>query len=153
MKNTRSTLIIAVSALVLTVHAQSISDQLKAADCEFQIRKGSSEIKILKQMITLRAVSEPGVVSAKSINSTSTNTAGYRAYHLEFSYTGDHIDASSIKSVEFLADRKVIHEIIIDPDSRRMSGSERGKTGYFAINLENVPLLLLDDVTTIKLNR
>ena len=143
--------ILMVSALVLVVHAQPISDQLKVAKCEFQIRKGSSKVKVLKQMITLRAVSDPGVISSNANNPTQTNTAGYQAYHLEFSYARGSADLRKIKDVEFLVGEKVVHEITIEADSRRMSESERRNTGYFAINLENVPLLLLDDVTTIKL--
>ena len=61
----------------------------------------------------------------------------------------------SVATVEFYdKDGTLMHEITVKQGARRISESERFKdlkVRYFAINLENTPLLMLDDVKVIKI--
>ena len=142
-------LIFSVANLAYT---ESVSDQLKVADCNFTILNEGKPVQVLKQMITLRAVSDIGAIKTAQ-NQADAYGTGYRAYYIEFLYAGDHLDYARIKRIEFYIDKKRIHVIDMQNTSRRISESERRTkqaSRYFAINLENIPLLMLDDVTTIN---
>ena len=143
----------AVALAVPPAQSETLSDSLKVADCEFIIRYKSRKLDVLRQMITLRAVSE-----TKTEQGNSKGAAGYRAYHLEFCYEGDYIRSRVFLRVDFKnAKGQRLHTIWMLPDERHMNESgdrplslER-KSRYFAISLENVPLLLLDDVAEIAI--
>ncbi|NNJ70834.1 MAG: hypothetical protein HKP10_06040 [Kiritimatiellales bacterium] len=144
----------ALSILALPSHGQSVADQLKVADCNFKILYEGEEVQVQRQMITLRAVSESEEVKIEN-NYFKIHSAAYRAYHLEFSYSGDLIDYNDVGYVEFYnRQNKRIHIADLEKDSRRISESEKRmpqKVRYFAISLEDTPLLLLDEVSYINI--
>ncbi|MDP8052763.1 hypothetical protein QJU23_10105 [Pasteurella atlantica] len=80
---------------------------------------------------------------------------GYQSYHLEFAYENDLIDYSKVSTVEFYSkDGKLLHKVSISKHTRRISNVSKDKTlkyNFFAINLENIPLMMLDYAETIKI--
>ncbi|MDA3833041.1 MAG: hypothetical protein PF495_06550 [Spirochaetales bacterium] len=145
-----------------TAQVQSISDQYKDADCNFIFSKESKGINVKSQIITLRAVSKPRIVR-ESQNQSETYRSdnefeayrmdNNRAYHLEVAYTGDYFDYANVKRIEFIKYSSPVHVIDEEEMIGRISGSDRQNqqpTKYFILNLEGIPLLMLDDITTIK---
>ncbi|MDF7801776.1 hypothetical protein P4C99_20020 [Pontiellaceae bacterium B1224] len=148
-------LITIFTTLALSVHAQvqSISGQLKAADCHFLIKNDGKDVQTLDQKITLRAVSEKDTVVINSRE--QVYGSGYRSYHLEFAYTKDHPDRPiQANSIEFLNDKdELIHRISLLKNDRTMAESEQTRTlrvRYMAVSLQGIPLTLLDDVAVIN---
>lgn len=154
MKKSRLILATALSLLTLSSYAQSVANQLKQAACDFKILYEGKDVQVQRQMITLRAVSESEEVKIEN-NYFKIYSGAYRAYHLEFSYSGDLIDYNDVSYVEFYnRENKRIHIADIQRDSRRISESEKSsaqKLRYFAISLEDTPLLLLDEVSYINI--
>ncbi len=132
-----------------TVLSASISEQLKTADCNFEFVYNYTKLNVVKQMITLRAVE-------KSVHDHGHDSGmGYSAYHIEFVYTNGLIDFWNVKKVEFYSKTgDLLHSVSIVDRTRRMSETTENaklKRKYFAFSLENIPLLMLDDVSTIKI--
>ncbi len=154
MKKTGLILATVLSILTLSSYGQSVADQLKQADCNFQILYEGKEVQVQRQMITLRATSESEEVKISN-NYFKVYGGAYRAYHLEFAYSGDLIDYNDVRQAEFYnKENKRIHIADIQRDSRRITESEKSsphKLRYFAISLENTPLLLLDEVSYINI--
>jgi hypothetical protein len=129
-----------------SVCGQSISDQLLVAECSFRYYNGPTELVILDQMITTRAVA-----SAKPELNSST-----RAYHIEFTYKGDEITLQGAR-VEFLDDHKrPLHAINLKDASHYMKVDTLGhrpnpRSRYVAINLQGIPLQFLDEVISIRI--
>ena len=148
-------ILLAVIAVTLpSVLAAKISDSLKEADCNFQIHYNNRQLNVPRQMITLRAVS--GVTEADT--DKEIGRSGYRAYHLEFRYEGKQIANNTPLRVDFYdANNQRLHSIQITTEERKnevlekISHLYRRHSRYFAICLENVPLLLLDDIKKIEI--
>jgi hypothetical protein len=141
----------------IAIGAESISEQLKVADCNFQIKYEKKDVQVLDQKITLRAVADRKE-SATSDSVKVVTAAGYRAYHLEIAYIGRHIaEPHALRKAEFYNNKdKMIHVADLGESSRTMVESDRNQNldvRYLSINLENIPLVLLDDVVIIELRQ
>ncbi|MBN2161847.1 MAG: hypothetical protein JXR25_06500 [Pontiellaceae bacterium] len=160
MKKITLALFCSMVAMTFSVQAGAISDQLKAADCNFTILRKGKPVNVIKQVITLRAISEKGFIDPvkKMIQDTTTTdypySTGYRSYHVEFAYTGDRIEFKDVDKIEFYIGKTLAYVHPTENITRRMADSDERteqKTYYFSINLQGIPLLMLDDITTINI--
>ncbi len=136
-----------IALIATSTFGQSIADQLLVADCSFRLFNASTELKILDQMVTTRAVES----SNAELNSSVC------AYHIEFTYTGVEMKLKGAR-VEFLDENKrPLHAIQLEDSSRYMKVDTLGhrpnpKTRYLAISLQGIPLRLLDEVVSIRIS-
>jgi hypothetical protein len=109
---------------------QSIADRLKVAECSFKLFDGPTELEVLDQMVTKRAVrnSNPEIRTFGS------------AYHIEFMYRGDELTLNNAV-IEFLdKDKRPLHAITAESESRFMNVTRLGnrphpKVRFIAISL------------------
>lgn len=136
-----------ITLSALSTLGQSVADQLAIAQCSFRLFDGPTELKVLDQMITRRAVEK----STGDLKTFGT------AYHIEFTYKGDDLNLRGA-TVEFLdKDKRPVHELVLG-ESRSMNITTLGsrplpKTHYIAISLEGIPLRLLDEVISIRIKK
>lgn len=136
-----------MAIIATSTFGQSIADQLLVAECSFRLFNGSTELNVIDQMVTSRAVAS----SKEELNSSVS------AYHLEFTYKGAEMKLKSA-SVEFLDEKKrPLHAIQLEDPSRYMKVDTLGhrpnpKTRYVVISLQGVPLRLLDKVASIRIS-
>jgi len=131
---------------------------LMVSETTFDIRVNDLPAAIPVQGITLRAVYHPPAEATLDFGSdrsqrVKSGAAGYRAYHLEFLYRDRKIDYTELTRVDFRKGVEVIYTISIDESTSRMSNGNEpvGEVRAFAINLENVPLAILDEVDIINI--
>jgi hypothetical protein len=136
---------IVITLSALSSWGQSIADQLAIAHCSFRLFAGPSEVTVLDQIITQRAVSK----SSEGLKTFGT------AYHIEITYKGEALNLQGA-TVEFLdSTKRPLHTIALD-GTRFMNVTLQGsrslpKTHYIAISLEGIPLRLLDEVVSIRI--
>jgi len=136
-----------VLAITTAAFGQSVADQLLVAECSFRLYDGFTEVVVLDQMVTTRAVASPG---------SELKTWG-QAYHIEFTYKGDGVELANAL-VEFLDDKKrPLHAFRLGDSSQYMKVDTLGnrpnpKTRYIAISLQGIPLRLLDEVVAIRIS-
>jgi hypothetical protein len=126
---------------------QTISDQLKVADSDFEIEYDGDKIKIIKQIITKRGSFH------YYDGSESGHGYGYESYYLEFLYS-HHLDITNEgrKIIEFFdAEDVLLTSFKFDESLRKKSHFPRYSKlkKYYAIDLCHVPLLILDDTKKI----
>lgn len=147
----------AIATLACTSYADTLSDQLKVADCNYRILRKGEPINVVKQIITLRATAEKGEVNLSEPTQpelTGAYGTGYRSYYIEFSFMDTRIDFSDVDNIEFYAGETLVYVSDIRNQSRQMVESDERteqKKRYFSINLQGIPLLMLDDITTINI--
>ena len=130
-----------------SVFGQSIADQLLVAECSFRLYNGPTELVILDQMVSARAVASANPELNFSV----------RVYHLEFTYKGDEMNLKNAR-VEFLdKNKRPLHAIQLADASRYMTVDSLGhrpnpRTRYIAISLQGIPLRLLDEVVSIRIS-
>ncbi|MGJ8654103.1 MAG: hypothetical protein ACSHX8_12590 [Opitutaceae bacterium] len=147
-------LLIALSLLSLltfqTTFAEPVFDALALSRTDFKITFENSSAKVLSQGITRRAVID--TVESKDGDS---ETISYQAYHLEIAFEQKFSNSRDYKSVEFYNGNTVVYSLsLTDPSRKIMTTRNRiHESNYLAINLEGVPLIMLDDVTRINFER
>ncbi|VGO16945.1 hypothetical protein PDESU_05538 [Pontiella desulfatans] len=120
-----------VPLFVASTFGQSIADQLAVAVCSFRLYDSHTEVEVLDQMVTTRAV--------KSSN-PELNTSGH-TYFIEFTYKGKEIKLANAQ-VEFLDEHKrPLHAIQLDDAGGYMKVDPLGnrpnpQTRYIAISLQ-----------------
>ncbi|MDZ7721333.1 MAG: hypothetical protein U5R06_00550 [candidate division KSB1 bacterium] len=127
---------------------QSISEQLKQADCQFEIYYGDQKLDVIKQMITKRGI----------IKGHAEGDYAYNSYFLEFLYQSDLIikkkekgKAWMLLKVKFISEADVIlKETVLDDEEMKDSIIEGERQKYFSISLIDVPVFILDN--TYKIN-
>ncbi|MEM7790685.1 MAG: hypothetical protein AAF546_04720 [Verrucomicrobiota bacterium] len=133
--------------------AESIFESLREAKTDFQITFNDKPVTILKQGITLRAVKETIHVK-KGGSDLISNTVAYQAYHLEFAFKF-RFTRRDYSLIEFYRGNDVIHTESIEHPSRRITVSnvDRFEPNYLGINLEGIPLVILDSVDRINFEK
>lgn len=126
-----------------------ISEQLKQASCNFKFTLNKKRLDVTDQIITLRAV-------VGHYGSDRANYAvSYSSYHLEIAYVDVKINPSKIFTVEFYDnDLQLINEINLEDPIRKAAERKQnlGVEGrYLSINLQGIPLFLLDQVSLINI--
>ncbi|MDZ7725417.1 MAG: hypothetical protein U5R06_22000 [candidate division KSB1 bacterium] len=124
---------------------QSISEQLKQADCQFEIYYGDQKLDVIKQMITKRAVHflyrEGGY--------------GHEAYFLEWAYKNDIEIDSQPNWVHFYnsSNQKIHSKLdLIRFENQSLKNKHFDKNTsihYYGFSLEKVPMFVLDDTFKI----
>ena len=132
--------------------AESIFETLALKQTAFEITFGNSNAKILSQGITQRAVVD--TIDKKDKDEPS-ETISYQAYHLEFAFEQKFSNSKRYKLIEFYNGDTVLHVISLADPSRKVTTTrnELNESNYMAINLEGVPLIMLNDVTRINFER
>jgi hypothetical protein len=136
-----------ITITTASVFGQSIADQLTIAECSFRLYNGPTELEILNQMVTSRAVASANPEFNSSV----------RVYHIEFTYRGAEMTLQNAK-VEFLdGHKRPLHAIQLSDASRYMKVDTLGHrpnplTRYIAISLQGIPLRLLDEVVSIRIS-
>ncbi len=148
--------LVSLLCLASALGAQSsIFEQLIVAPTDFEITLNDFPFEeVAAQGITLRAVSEK-VTYNKGKETEQTNDFAYRAYHLEFAFKQKYKVRGGFEVIEFFEGDEVVHTIFISNPSRKISttNGRRYDTNFIAINLEGVPLVMLDSVTRINFRR
>ena len=142
------------SILTLSATAQTIFESLGSIPTEFKITVNDTPLIVSTQGITLRAVTD----EIRKINKDDEeviNHLAYRAYHLEFCYELKFIDKRQYAVVEFYEDHKILHTIAITDPSRRISttSGRRYEKNFMAINLEGIPMVMLDSIDRINFRK
>ncbi|MDZ7721330.1 MAG: hypothetical protein U5R06_00530 [candidate division KSB1 bacterium] len=134
---------------------QSISEQLKQADCQFEIYYEDQKLDVIKQMITKRAV---------HYQDTEGGYA-YETYFLEWVYENGHEikDDSQTQAHFYTSQNQKIHSIRIGWSDylsheylRKKNQSPKNnnfKRYYYSISLEKVPVFVLDDTFKIVISK
>ncbi|MGJ8640999.1 MAG: hypothetical protein ACSHYA_16530 [Opitutaceae bacterium] len=117
---------------------------------DFNITFDNSNAKVLRQGITQRAV-----VDSLKNKDGEVETIAYQAYHLEFAFEQKFSNNRQYASIEFYNGNKVIHVMPLTDPSRKLTTTRNRlrESNYMAVNLEGLPLILLDDVTRINFKR
>lgn len=133
---------------------ESIFKQIASAKTEFKITLNDVELEVAAQGLTLRAVRDR-IVHNVSSDDKQINDIAYQAYHLEFAFEHKYRVRDGFEVVEFYDGNDVIHTISIESPSRKITttNGRRYEANYMAINLEGVPLVMLDSVTRINFRR
>lgn len=122
-------------------------DALVETPTNFKITFDNSTAKVLSQGITQRAVVD-SLKNAEGVIETIT----YQAYHLEFAFQQKVSNSRQYSSIEFYNGNTVIHVMPLSDPSRKITTTRNrlNESNYLAINLEGVPLIMLNDVTRIN---
>lgn len=142
------------SILTVSATAQTIFESLGAIPTEFKITVNDAPLVVSTQGITLRAVTD----EIRKINKDDEeviNHLAYRAYHLEFCYDLKVVDQRNYAVLEFYEGHKILHAIEITDPSRRITSNNgrRYDKNFMAINLEGIPMLMLDSVDRINFRK
>ena len=135
--------------------AQTISGQLKQADCHFEIYYGDQKLNVIKQMITKRAV-----------HYQITDVAyAHETYFLEWIYENDIEikDDYDNQAYFFTTTDQKIHSIYIgnydgvSHEYQRIKNqppkNNDSERHYYGISLEEVPVFVLDDTYKIVITK
>ena len=138
----------------LTVSAETVFESLLDAPTNFRFTVNDSPLVVSEQGIAQRTVTEE-IRYKNSEGVEFVNHRAYRAYHLEFAYDLKFIAQQNFGVIEFYQGDDIIHEISLTETSRQMtsSGTRRYKKNFLAINLQGVPLTMLDSVDRINLRK
>jgi len=131
--------------------AGELFDALVEFKTDFRISVRDLNVEVLEQGITLRAVDD--LVEVRQSDGVKTKIGvGYRAYHLEFAYTGRRIELDKFDRVEFYSGEERIFTLSVRDGSRQITANEQAgfEVNFIAINLEDVPLLMLDQCDRIN---
>jgi hypothetical protein len=141
--------------LTLSATAQTVFESLRATPpTDFKITVNDAPLQVSTQGITLRAVIDE-IRKTNKDGQEVINHLAYRAYHLEFCGELKFIDKQNYAVVEFYEGHEILHEIEITDPSRRISttSGRRYDKNFMAINLEGIPLVMLDSVDRINFRR
>lgn len=147
-------LLITVTLLSLfslgTSFAESVFETLALKQTDFKITFDNSTAKVLSQGITQRAV----IDSIKNKDGSDSSIA-YQAYHLEITFQQKFSNNRQYASIEFINGNTVIHVMPLSDPSRKLTTTRNRlrESNYLAVNLEGVPLIMLNDVTRINFAR
>lgn len=131
--------------------SQTITDQLKVADCDYEIVYETKKLNVIKQIIIKRG-------SYQSNYNWDSESGygygfGYESYHLEFVYlNNEDIKNTGNITIEFFdTDGEMLasynYSTFLNKKSQFPKFTKLKK--YYSINLCNVPLLILDDTKRI----
>ena len=137
----------------LTIHisvAEPIFKSLALKETSFNITFGNSSAKVLSQGITRRAV-----IDTINKKEGPNETISYQAYHLEFAFEQKFSNSKRYTIIEFYADDKLLHVVSLSDPSRKITTTRNqlNEVNYMAVNLEGVPLIMLNDATRINFER
>ena len=134
--------------------AESPFQKLAVAETDFRFTVDDSPLKVMRQAITLRAVVREHPVESAGEEKCTDHTA-YRAYHLELAYELDFIDRKNYAAVEFYKGKDLLHRLPLKAPSRTMTGSagRRYELNHLAVNLEGVPLVLLESADRVNFSK
>jgi len=132
----------------------SVFESLVEAETEFEFTVDDAPLEVFRQGITLRTVRETHRVKVKD-GEDATNHTAYRAYHLEIAYPLEQVGRRNFATIEFYQGTELRHRMSLKGGSRTMKSSEpqRFEANYLAINLQGMPLTLLDDIDRINFER
>ncbi|CAA6693547.1 Unannotated [Lentimonas sp. CC19] len=135
----------------LAVSAETIFESLRDAPTDFEFTVNDSPLAVSEQGITQRAVTKE-VNYKNSEGVVFVNHLAYRSYHLAVAYEWKFMGQQDFAAIEFYQDDELIHEMTLTDESRQMASSEtrRYKQNFLAINLQGVPLAMLDSVDRIN---
>lgn len=133
-----------------TLVAEPVFDALALSRTDFKITFDNSTAKVLSQGITRRAVLD----KVKKQDGDS-ETITYQAYHLEFTFEQKFSNSREYATIEFYNGNTIIHVMSLSDPSRKITTTRNRlkESNYLAVNLEGVPLIMLDDVTRINFER
>lgn len=136
--------------LFSSLAAESIFESVAIAKTDFKITFDNATAEVVTQGITQRAVTE----AIKGKDGAQDHIA-YQAYHLEFAFKQKFSNQRKYSTIEFYRGNTVIHVMELSDPSRKISTTRNrlNESNYMAINLEGIPLLMLDDVTRINFER
>ncbi|HAV13224.1 MAG TPA: hypothetical protein DCX06_07020 [Opitutae bacterium] len=135
---------------VSSLSAESVFRSLSVAPSAFEITFDNASAKVLSQGITLRAV-----VDYRIGKDGEKLPFSYQAYHLEFTFKQKFSNRRKYASIEFYKGNTIVHVISLTEPNRKITTTRNrlNESNYMAINLEGVPLIMLDDVTRINFER
>lgn len=133
----------------------SLFEALIVAETKFTFTVNDSPLKVARQGITLRAVLTEEKIKEGEDKQTTGPGRAYRSYHLEIAYELDFIDRRDYAAVEFYRGTDLIHRLPLKDSSRSLqtSSGQRYDFNYLAINLEGLPLVLLDSVDRVNFRK
>lgn len=136
--------------LFSSLAAESVFESVAIVKTDFKITFDNATAEVVSQGITQRAVTE----TIKAKDAADDNIA-YQAYHLEFAFKQKFSNQRKYSTIEFYRGNTVIHVMELSDPSRKVSTTRNrlNESNYMAINLEGIPLLMLDDVTRINFER
>jgi hypothetical protein len=139
---------------VVSVCGEATFDALLVAPTEFKFTLNDGPLDVGSQGITMRAVKETIKVTDKD-GGVSRHDIAYQAYHLEFVYKLKSIDRRQYDLVEFYDGNDVLYQIDLRQTGRRITTTigRRYEANFMAINLEGVPLIMLDDVDRVNFRK
>jgi len=148
------------SSLILLVFAlsghakESIFERVVVAETHFKITLNDVALEVAAQGLTQRAVRDQ-VVYNKGKDREQVNDITYQAYHLEFAFRQKYRVRDGFEVIEFYEGNDIIHTISIESPSRTITSTNgrRYETNFLAINLEGIPLVMLDSVDRINFRR
>lgn len=139
------------SFVSLSLGQETIFKQVAVAETQFRITLNDVELEVASQGLTRRAVRDK-IVHNIAKDDEQINDVAYQAYHLEFAFEQKYRVRDGFEVVEFYEGNDVIHSISIRRPSRKITttNGRRYEANFMAINLEGVPLVMLDSVTRIN---
>ena len=135
----------------------TIFGYLAEVETSYRITLESKNLKVLRQGITQRAVRGPQYSESRSRDgsvTTSSGLSGYRAYFLEFLYEDATIVAEQ-SVIDFYSGPDVLFSTTVADRAYRMAVTTdtRREIKAFAISLEGIPLVILDEVDRLEIRK
>lgn len=146
--------LIGLFTFALASFGETIFEQVALAETQFKITLNDVELDVVTQGLTERAVRDQ-VVYNENKDNEQTNDITYQAYHLEFAFRQKYRVRDGFEVIEFYEGNDIIHTISIKSPSRTISttNGRRYETNFMAINLEGIPLVMLDSIDRINFRR
>ncbi len=128
-----------------SLHAQSISAQIKQADCDFEIYYKDQKLDIIKQLITKRC----------ALINHSEGDYTYNSYFLEFQYNSESKikERGAVLVIQFFSKsgELLIKTVLRDEEWKENIGN--GLIKNFSLSLIDVPVFVLDDTFKIVITK
>ncbi len=155
--------IILFTLLSVSLNAQTISQKLGGISTNFTIKSKSVLLNNEKQILIKRGVSSYGIDYEPSQNFSYGYAYGYgyQSYHIEF-VSENRIQEKKITNKSKVTYYQLIlgditgnnlqNTYVSDSDVKLWIGAKEGKMVYtYSINLVNIPIILLDDISEINI--